>query len=101
MFQLKSKVGMCLSCVPIAVFKNLDFPIKFKSNLFSLYSEVRLFRRTKNKHCIVFIRHHWKLNVKKIAFGNKEHTTRKKMGVSVLLRLFINSNEVCNTAYAL
>ena len=35
----------------------------------------------------------------KIAFGNKEHTTDKKMGVSVLLRLFISSNEVCNTAY--
>ena len=24
------------------------------------------------------------INVKKIAFGNKEHTTDKKMGVSVL-----------------
>ena len=42
-----------------------------------------------------------KINVKKTAFGNKEHTTDKKMGVSVLLRLFISSNEVCNTAYAL
>ena len=42
-----------------------------------------------------------KLNVKKIAFGNKEDTTDKKMGVSVLLRLFISSNEVCNTAYTL
>ena len=42
-----------------------------------------------------------KINVKKIAFGNKEHTTDQKMGVSVLLRLFISSNEVCNTAYAL
>ena len=41
------------------------------------------------------------INVKKIAFGNKEHTTDKKMGVSVLLRLFISSNKVCNTAYAL
>ena len=41
------------------------------------------------------------INVKKIAFGNKEHTTDKKMGVSVLLRHFISSNEVCNTAYAL
>ena len=38
---------------------------------------------------------------KKIAFGNKEHTTDLKMGVSDLLRLFISSNEVCNTAYAL
>ena len=27
-----------------------------------------------------------KINVKKIAFGNKEHTTDQKMGVSVLLR---------------
>ena len=35
-----------------------------------------------------------KINVKKIAFGNKEHTTDKKMGVSVLLWLFISSNEV-------
>ena len=35
-----------------------------------------------------------KINVKKIGFGNKEHTTDKKMGVSVLLRLFISSNEV-------
>ena len=41
------------------------------------------------------------INVKKIDFGNKEHTTDQKMGVSVLLRLFISSNEVCNTAYAL
>ena len=41
------------------------------------------------------------INVKKIAFGNKEHTTDKKMGVLVLLRLFISSNEVCKTAYAL
>ena len=38
---------------------------------------------------------------KKIAFGNKEHTTDYKMGVTVLLRLFISSNEVCNTTYAL
>ena len=38
--------------------------------------------------------------MKKVAFGNTEHTTDKKMGVSVLLRLFISSNEVCNTAYA-
>ena len=28
-----------------------------------------------------------KINVKKIAFGNKEHTTDQKMGVLVLLRL--------------
>ena len=41
------------------------------------------------------------MNVKKIAFENKEHTTDKKMGVSVLLRLFISRNEVCNTADAL
>ena len=32
-----------------------------------------------------------KINVKKIAFGNKEHTTDQKMGVSVLMRLFISS----------
>ena len=38
---------------------------------------------------------------KKIAFGNKEYTTDKEMGVAVLLRLFISSNEICNTAYAL
>ena len=36
------------------------------------------------------------INVKKIAFLNKRHTTDQKMGVSVLLRLFISSNEVCN-----
>ena len=41
------------------------------------------------------------INVKKITFENKERTTDKKMGVSVLLRLFISSNEVYNTAYAL
>ena len=41
------------------------------------------------------------VNVKKIAFGNKEHTKDQKMGVSVLLRHFISSNEVCNTTYAL
>ena len=38
---------------------------------------------------------YFKINVKKIAFGNKEHTTDKKMGVSVLLKLFTSSNEVC------
>ena len=43
----------------------------------------------------------YKINVKTIAFGNKEHTTEKKMGISVLLRLFISSNEVCNTVYVL
>ena len=51
-----------------------------------------------------FYRRHTALtpaNVKMIAFGNKEHTTDSKMGVSVLLRLFISSIEVCNTAYAL
>ena len=42
-----------------------------------------------------------KLNVKKIVFRNKEHTTDKKIRVSVLLRLFVSSYEVCNTAYAL
>ena len=42
-----------------------------------------------------------KINVKKIDFGNKEHITDKKIGVSVLLRLFISSNEVFNTADAL
>ena len=31
------------------------------------------------------------INVKKIAFGNKEHTTDKKMGASVFLKLFISS----------
>ena len=31
-----------------------------------------------------------KINVKKIAFGNKEHITDKKMGVSVLFKLFIS-----------
>ena len=41
------------------------------------------------------------INVKEIAFGNKEHTTDSKIGVSVLLRLFISSSDVCNTAYAL
>ena len=41
------------------------------------------------------------INVKKIAFRNTEHTTDNKMGVAVLLRLFVSSNEVCNTAYAL
>ena len=38
---------------------------------------------------------------KKIAFGNKGHTTNKKMGVSVLLRLSISSNKVYNATYAL
>ena len=37
------------------------------------------------------------INVKKIASGNKKHTTDTKMGVSVLLRLFISSNEVYNS----
>ena len=52
--------------------------------------------------CIQRILRFWyTINVKKIAFGTKEHTTDKKMGVSFFLRLFISSNEVCNTAYAL
>ena len=34
-----------------------------------------------------------RINVKKFAFGNKEHTTDQEMGVSVLLRHFISSNE--------
>ena len=29
------------------------------------------------------------INIKKVVFGNKEHTTDSKMGVSVLLRLFV------------
>ena len=41
------------------------------------------------------------INVKKIAFGNKEHTTDKKMEVLVLLRLFISSSKISNNAYAL
>ena len=41
------------------------------------------------------------INVKKIAFGNKEHTTDQKIRVRVLLRLFIRSDEICNCAYAL
>ena len=40
------------------------------------------------------------INMKKTAFGNKEHTTDSKMGVSVLLRLFISSHEVCTNIYA-
>ena len=39
-------------------------------------------------------------NVKKVDYGNKEKY-RLKMGVSVLLRLFISSIETCNTAYVL
>ena len=42
-----------------------------------------------------------KMNVKKIGFGNKEHSMNEIIGVSVLLTLFISSNEACNTAYAL
>ena len=34
---------------------------------------------------MLFVRLFVKINVKKIAFGNKEDTTDKKMGVSVLL----------------
>ena len=42
-----------------------------------------------------------KINVKKIAFGNKDTLRVRKMGASVLLRLYISSNEICSTAYAL
>ena len=49
--------------------------------------------------CISTLVH--EINIKKIIFGNKEHTTDKKMGVSVLLRLYISNNEVFNTANAL
>ena len=34
--------------------------------------------------------HVTRISIKKIAFGNREHTADKKMGVSVLLRLFIS-----------
>ena len=44
---------------------------------------------------------YYKINVKKIAFEKKEHTTDNKMGVSVLLRFFMSSNELCNITYAL
>ena len=37
------------------------------------------------------------INVKTMAFGNKEHTTDQKMGVSVLLRRFISNNEITLT----
>ena len=58
---------------------------------------VKLFLE-KNKTARQMIHMKCQINVKKISFGNKEHITDKKMGVSVLLRLFISSNEVCNTA---
>ena len=32
------------------------------------------------------------IKVKQIAFGNKEHITERKLGVSVLLRLFISKH---------
>ena len=41
------------------------------------------------------------VNIKKITFGNKEHTTDKKIGVLILLRFFISTIEICSTAYAL
>ena len=41
------------------------------------------------------------IDVRKIAFGNKEYITDQTMRVLVLLRLFISSHEVCNTAYTL
>ena len=40
-------------------------------------------------------------NGKKIALETKNTLQIRKKGVSVLLRLFISSNKVCNTAYAL
>ena len=39
--------------------------------------------------------------IKKISQKDCLWKQRTKMGVSVLLSLFISSNEVCNTAYAL
>ena len=64
---------------------------------------IRHFAELRRRHpsrpkCFVLI---LMMNVKTIAFGNKENTTDLKMEVSVLLLLFISSNEVCNTAYAL
>ena len=64
-----------------------------------LYSLILALRP--NKAFVAFPDKSIEINVKKIAFGNKEHTTAQKMGVSVLLRLFLSSNEVCNTAYIL
>ena len=42
-----------------------------------------------------------KINVKKVIIWNNEHIADQKMWVLVLLRLFISSYEVCNTAYAI
>ena len=67
--------------------------------LFLVSSLICLLNRRNNMEMDMNIKN--KLNVKIIAFGNKEHTTDQKMGVSVLLSLFVNSIEVCNTAYAL
>ena len=71
---------------------------RFRRNRFSKWRPWRPSRISGRNHFSYF----WStINVKKIAFGKKEHTTDKKMGVSVLLRLFITSNEVCNTAFVL
>ena len=74
----------------------LTFSLYSSCQIFIFYSFETAYDKTCIKTCVTS-----KLNVKKIAFGNKEHTIYKKMGVSVLLRLFINSIEVCNTAYSL
>ena len=58
-------------------------------------------RHTDVQRETILPRHYWVAGYKKVEFGNKEHTTNQKMGVLVLLRLFISSNEACNTAYAL
>ena len=105
---------MVLGTIPIKLTKRLEncqeccdhiFWISLKSssqkvfcwnkNWINMYVYISISQWYRNNIRLLYI------NIKKIAFGNKEHTTDQKMGVSVLLRLFISSNEVCNTAYAL
>ena len=78
--------------LPLGVWEGLRFVIVALPGLFSYLSFLNKWLAS-----LLMIR----INVKIIAFGNKEHTTDQKMGVSILLRLFISSNEVCNTAYTL
>ena len=63
---------------------------KIKNNLQDIHAYNDRKRKPQQKHRLGTVS---RINIKKIAFGNKEHTTDQKMGVSVLLRLFISSNE--------
>ena len=88
-------VWFCRFPLPLGVWEGLRFVIVALPGLFSnLFFSYKIKRKRKDQR----VHNH---NKRQKDCPWKEHTTDKKIGVSVLLRHFISSNEVCNFAYAL